>query len=263
MTIDTTAGEAYEKHMVPGMFARWTERAVSLAALRPGEQLLDVACGTGVGARIAARALGPGSKVAALDLDAGVIEVARRVSSNGVPIEYHCCSAIEMPFPDATFDVVLCLQGIQFFPDRVKGFAEIRRVLKPAGRLVATLWGPLESNKGHAAIVRALENQQVDASAAKKACSFADPVEIRDTAARGGFGKIELFLEDGSSEFASLDSFLEGMTAGSPSTRKAVQLIPESGRGRFFDDVRGALAQYVINGKLSYPMRTHIVIARP
>lgn len=263
MTIDTTAGEAYEKHMVPGMFARWTERAVKRAALRPGESLVDVACGTGIGARMAASALGPGGRVSALDIDAGVVEVGRRISAAGAPVEFRCGSALEMPFPDAAFDVALCLQGIQFFPDRVKGFAEIRRVLKPSGRLVATIWGPLEANKGHAAVVHALESQQVDASAAKRACSFSDPAEIRDAAARGGFGRIEMLLEDGFSEFASLDSFLEGMTVGSPSTRKAVQLLPEAGRGRFAGDVRAALAQYVMDGKLVYPMRTHIVIARP
>src|SRR5262245_39678644 len=125
--IDTTAGEAYEKHMVPGMFARWTDRAIRLAALRPGERLLDVACGTGIGARSAASALGRSGKACALDLDAGVIEVARRMpQGEGAPIEYHCASALEMPFANGTFDVALCLQGIQFFPDRVKGFAEIR-----------------------------------------------------------------------------------------------------------------------------------------
>jgi len=263
MATDTTAGEAYEKHMVPGMFARWTERAVALAALRPGEHLVDIACGTGIGARTAAKVLGSGGRVAALDIDAGVIEVGRRQRADGAPIEYHCVSALEMPFPDGAFDVALCLQGVQFFPDRVKGFAEMRRVLKPGGRLVATIWGPLETNKGHAAVVRALESRQVDASAAKRACSFADPAEIRDAISRAGFSKVELVIEDGFSEFASLDSFLEGMTVGSPSTRKAVQLIPESGKGQFLDDVRAALAQYVMGGKLAYPMRTHIVMARP
>jgi SAM-dependent methyltransferase len=261
--IDTTAGEAYEKHMVPGMFARWTERAVGLAALRPGERLVDVACGTGIGARVAAQALGRSGKATALDLDAGVVEIARCLpQGDGATIEYHCANALEMPFPDEAFDVALCLQGLQFFPDRVKGFTEIRRVLKPSGRLIATIWGPLEANKGHAAVVHAIERQQVDASAAKRACSFADPTEIRDAAARGGFGNIEVRTEDGASEFASFDSFMQGMTVGSPSTRRAVQLIPESGKARFVEDVREALAPWIVGGKLAYPMRTHIVIAR-
>ena len=64
-----------------------------------------------------------------------------------------------MPFADAEFDLCLCLQGLQFFPDRGAGFAEMRRVLKPGGRLVAGLWAALEFNKGHQAVVQALERQ--------------------------------------------------------------------------------------------------------
>lgn len=249
--------------MVPGMFARWTERAVNLAGLQPGEQLLDVACGTGIGARLAAKRIGRAGQVVGLDLDPGVVEVARRLAAAaGTPIECHCASALEMPLPDAAFDVVFCLQGIQFFPDRVAGFTEIRRVLKPRGRLVATIWGPIETNKGHEAIVRALENQKVDAAAAKKACSFADPAEIRNSAARAGFGSIEIRTEDGLTNYASFESFMEGMTVGSPSTRRAVQLLPEGGRDQFVKEVRAALAPYIVDGKLAYPMRTHIVVAR-
>jgi hypothetical protein len=55
---------------------------------------------------------------------------------------------------------------------------------------------------------------------------------------------------------------MQGMTVGSPSTRRAVQLIPESGKARFVEDVREALAPWIVGGKLAYPMRTHIVIAR-
>ena len=83
-----------------------------------------------------------------------------------------------MPFDVASFDLCLCLQGLQFLPDRTAGLAELRRVLKPTGRLVASIWGPLEANAGHRAVVAALERQGVDATAAKRACSFADPEEI-------------------------------------------------------------------------------------
>ena len=77
--IDTTAAEAYEEHMVPGMFLHWTELAVGVAAPQPGERVLDVACGTGIGARLAFGAVQAGGTVAGLDLDAGVIEIARRL----------------------------------------------------------------------------------------------------------------------------------------------------------------------------------------
>lgn len=262
--IDTTVAEAYEREMVPGMMLQWAELLVRVAAPQPGEHVLDIACGTGVGARLAARALGSAGKVVGLDVDAGMVEVARKVAAqSGTPIEWHCTNALEMPFDDGAFDLCLCLQGLQFFPDRVAGLSEIRRVLKPSGRLVASLWGPLAFNKGHVAVVQALESQSVDASPAKRACSFSSPEDIRDTAARAGFTHIDLRTEDGVSQFASMQSFIDAMTIGSPSTRHAVARLPESGRDLFVKEVCAMLEPYLKGGRLAYPMRTHILVARP
>lgn len=262
--VDTTAAEAYERHMVPGMFARWSQFIVTLADPRPGEQVLDVACGTGIGARLAARAVGTSGRVAGLDIDPGVVQVAGKVTyGSTTPMEWHCASVLKMPFKNGEFDLCLCLQGLQFFPDRLAGCAEIRRVLKPSGRLVASLWAPLEFNKGHHAVVQALECQNVDASPAKRACSFADADEIHDTARRAGFSNVKVRTEDGVSHFASMQSFIDGMTLGSPSTRHAVTLLPEGGRDRFVRDVSTTLEPYIVGGELQYPMRTHIMVARP
>lgn len=78
--IDTTGAEAYETHMVPGMFAHWAELVVRRAAPQPGEQVLDVAGGTGIGARRAASQVGPTGRVVGVDIDPGVVEVARRAA---------------------------------------------------------------------------------------------------------------------------------------------------------------------------------------
>ncbi len=262
--IDTTTAEAYERHMVPGMFAHWTELVIGVVAPQPGDQVLDMACGTGIGARIATRFAGPTGKVIGVDIDPGVIEVARRLTQGtGTPMEWHCADALQVPFKDATFDLCLCLQGLQFFKDRHAGFAEIRRMLKPSGRLAASIWGPLEYNIGHYAVVQALESQGVDASAAKRACSFSNPDDIRDAATRAGFSRIQLRTEDGVSHFTSIQSFIDGMTQGSPSTRHAVALLPESGRDEFLKQVRMMLEPHVTSGELRYPMRTHVLVAQP
>jgi SAM-dependent methyltransferase len=262
-SIDTTAAEAYEKYMVPGMFLHWAEMLVRIAAPRPDEHVLDVACGTGIGARLVAEVLGGRGKVAGLDIDGGVIEVARRTAGRcAMQIEWHCASALSMPFDAASFDLCLCFQGLQFLPDRAAGLAELRRILKPTGRLVASIWGPLEANAGHCAVVAALERQGVDAAPAKRACSFSDPEEIRAAAALAGFTRIEIKTEDGTSRFESIATFLDGMTIGSPSTRLAVARLPEAGRVVFARDVSAALEPYARNGRLEYPMRTHILVAR-
>jgi ubiquinone/menaquinone biosynthesis C-methylase UbiE len=261
--IDTIAAEAYERHMVPGMFLQWAEFIVNVAQPRTGEHVLDVACATGIAARVASSHVGPNGRTVALDFDAGMIEVARILTSAAqIPIEWHCADALAMPFPDASFDLCLCLQGLQFLPDRVAGFAKIHRVLKPTGRLVAGIWGPREFNKGQHEIVEALERQHVDASSAKRAFSFSDPEDIRATAAHAGFQDIEVRTEDGVSNFPSMQAFFDAMTLGAPFTRRAVALLPEDGRERFYREVSAALARYVVAGRLAYPMRTHIVSAR-
>ncbi len=179
--IDTTAAEAYERHMVPGMFLQWAEFIVNVAQPRTGEHVLDVACATGIAARVVSRYVGPNGRTVALDFDAGMIEVGRILTSAAqIPIEWHCADALAMPFRDASFDLCLSLQGLQFLPDRAAGFAEVRRVLKPAGRLVAGIWGLRELNKGQHEIVAALERQGVDASSAKRAFSFHDPAMPED-----------------------------------------------------------------------------------
>ena len=96
LSIDTTVAQAYESHMVPGMFAHWAAFVVSLVAPQSGERVLDVACGTGIGARVAARSVGSIGKVIGVDIDPGVIEVARGlVQDPDTPIEWHCASAPE------------------------------------------------------------------------------------------------------------------------------------------------------------------------
>ncbi len=148
--IDTTAAAAYEKHLVTKVFGPWAERVVEIAAPAPGEAVLDVACGTGVGARLAVPRVMPGGRVVGLDNDPGMIEVARRLAAQEkIDVEWHCKSALALPFADATFDLCLSLQGPQFVSDPLAGLNEIHRVLKPGGRLGASFSATIEHNKGH------------------------------------------------------------------------------------------------------------------
>lgn len=87
--------------MVPGMFAHWTELVIGVVAPQPGDQVLDMACGTGIGARMATRFAGPTGNVIGVDIDPGVIEVARRLTQGtGTPMEWHCADALQVPFID-------------------------------------------------------------------------------------------------------------------------------------------------------------------
>ena len=137
-----SAPENYEQYFVPVIGTPLATDLVDVAALRPGERVLDVACGTGVVARLAAERIGATGTVAGIDINPGMLGVARSVTPAGLPIEWHESSAEEIPLPDGAFDVVLCSLGFQFFPDRLAALREMRRVLAPGGRLVLNAPGP-------------------------------------------------------------------------------------------------------------------------
>jgi ubiquinone/menaquinone biosynthesis C-methylase UbiE len=131
----------YERYFVPAIGEPLAIGLVRHAALRPGERVLDVACGTGVVARLASRQVGATGTVAGLDVDPGMA-VARAATPSGMSIAWHEARAEAMPLPDASFDVVLCQMGLQFMPDRLAALREMRRVLVDGGRLILSVPGP-------------------------------------------------------------------------------------------------------------------------
>lgn len=133
-----SAPENYERHFVPLIGGPFASDLVAEAALRPGERVLDVACGTGVVARLAAEQVGAGGTVAALDLNPGMLAVARSIASTGAAIRWYETSAESIPLPDAAFDVVFCQLGLQFVSDKRAALREMSRVLAPGGRVLVS-----------------------------------------------------------------------------------------------------------------------------
>ena len=120
-----SAPEAYQRYGVVAIGTAKAQELVALAALQPGARVLDVACGTGVVARQAAHAVGTTGQVTGLDINEGMLHVARTVPPPvGAPITWREGSVMALPFPDATFDTVLCQWGLEFFPDRAQGLRD-------------------------------------------------------------------------------------------------------------------------------------------
>lgn len=262
--IDTFAAEAYEAFVVSAIFRPWAEFIVDLAAPKPGDRVVDVACGTGIGARIAAERVAPNGMVTGLDIDPAMIAVAGDLAADAaVEMDWHVASALEMPFADDSYDLCLCLQGLQFFPDRKAGLAETRRVLHPAGRLFASLWRRIEENKGHLALARALESQGIDSAPVRRPFSFADAGEINRTAREAGFRAVDVRQEEKLVKFQSVEGFIDALAAGAPSARHALVQIPDDRRGDFVAEVTASLEPFVTGNGLELPMRSHLVIATP
>jgi len=138
---DSTA-QTYRDIQLPRVFAPWAQVLLQIQPPRPGEVVLDVATGPGTVARQAAALVGPRGRVVGVDISAAMLSVARlwEVESEAAPLEYVEAPSTAMPLSNATFDVAYCQQGLQHMSDSLAALREIRRLLKPGGRLGVAVW---------------------------------------------------------------------------------------------------------------------------
>jgi ubiquinone/menaquinone biosynthesis C-methylase UbiE len=265
--LDGSAPVVYQRYLFPAITALWAADLVDQAALQPGERVLDVACGTGVVARIAAARVGHTGRVAALDLNSGMLAVAQSLpAATGVVIEWHEGSALALPFPQAAFDVVLCQLGLQFFPDRPMALQEIRRVLVPDGRLALNVFGPLEHNPATHALTTALDRHVGPAASVAKRAehALADTEQLRALLAGVGFRDIVIRTARKLVRFPSPADYVRVQFAATPLASLIAQDAAAS-RERLaealVEDVRAALLPYVGDEGLTFPQEIHSVLA--
>ncbi len=191
--LDGSAPELYQRYLVPAITTKWAEDLVDRALPRAGEAVLDIACGTGVVARLAARRMAEGL-VAGLDLNRGMLAVARTLPSEGAQIDWIEGSALDLPFPEGKFDLVLCQLGLQFFPDQGRSLREMRRVLSPSGRVALSVYSPIERTPGANAFALALDRVLgPNASRIKRGeHSFDAPDKLQELLIAAGFVDAEI-----------------------------------------------------------------------
>ncbi|HUA02452.1 MAG TPA: class I SAM-dependent methyltransferase [Solirubrobacteraceae bacterium] len=126
----------------PVVFEPWAEVLLDAVRVSPGDDVLDVASGTGVVARAAAGRAGPEGRVVGTDVSEPMLSLAaaRPLPDGSAPIEYLEARADRLPFPDDSFDAVLCQQGLQFFGERLEAAREMHRVARPGGTVGAAVW---------------------------------------------------------------------------------------------------------------------------
>jgi SAM-dependent methyltransferase len=146
--------DTYERLMVPMIFAAPAELLAAAVAERAPASVLETAAGTGVLTRAMRRML-PGAAITATDLNQPMLDEAAR-RSGLADVTWQQADATALPFDDGSFDVVACQFGVMFFPDKVRGFSEARRVLRPGGAFVFNTWDRIENNEVPHVITRAL-----------------------------------------------------------------------------------------------------------
>ena len=267
--VDGGAAVAYQRFLVPAVTRLWAAVLVDHAALRPGERILDVACGTGVVARLAAEHVGAAGHVTGLDLNADMLAVGRSLPPvTGAPIAWCEGSAMELPFAASVFDVVLCQLGLQFFPDRASALREMRRVVSPTGRMALSVFSPLEDNPANHALSDALDRRVApNASVTKRAeHALADRTELADLVTTAGFTNVSITTEQITVSFVSPAEYVRVQLTSTPLARLFAS-TPADERRRVLSevtaDVETALAPYTDAGGVHFPQAAHHVLAGP
>lgn len=256
-----TAAELYQELLVPTVFKPWGTDLVELADLRQGERVLDVACGTGVVARLAAQQVGATAEITGLDLNAGMLRVARSLPSlPGAPVTWVEGSALTMPLPDASFDVMLCQQGVQFFPDQRAGLQEFKRVLVPGGRVLFSVW---EGDTPYTVAMAAAVERHAGLEAAttlRKSRACPDPETLQYLMKQIGFRNTTIRARTIMRRLPAIAVFvLRHLSA--TTVAGAIAALSEGARMRLADEVRAALQAYEDGDGVAFREVANVVIA--
>jgi SAM-dependent methyltransferase len=261
-----SAPEVYGRDLVPAVFAPWAPILVELAHPRPGERVVDIACGTGIVARLAAERVGPAGAVAGVDLNPGMLSVARSVpTTSSKPlalIQWHEASADKLPFADKSFDIVYCQLGLQFFTDKAQALREMRRVLGAEGRLALMVWRGIGESPGFSALAEILEENIGQAAAAIMRAPFglSDARELTQLVGSVGFRDVTVQQRVGAVKFPSIERFVLSYVAGSPLVGPVAQ-ANDAARAKLISDTKDALSKYMSNGELTFPIAAHLLAA--
>jgi ubiquinone/menaquinone biosynthesis C-methylase UbiE len=265
--LDGSSPELYQRYLVPAITIKWAEDLVDRAQPRAGEAVIDVACGTGVVARLAAKRIASG-RVTGLDLNSAMLAVARTMPSEGASIHWVEGSALDLPFPPGGFDVAFCQLGLQFFPDRARSLREMRRVVADTGRIALSVYSPIERTPGANAFVLALDEVLgPDASRIKRGeHAFADPSQLKTLLTDADFCAVDVQTVEQAIVFPSVLDYVRFQLLATPMTTLLMNKA-EAERQAIISSVASRTAGFstptmLEGGKFSFPQEAYVAMAR-
>jgi ubiquinone/menaquinone biosynthesis C-methylase UbiE len=231
------------------------------AALKPGERVIDVACGTGLVTREAARAVGPAGRVLGTDLSQKMVD--RMLSEAAVAalhnVEGQRMDAEALAVPDAAFDVALCALGLMYVPDVTRSLTELRRVLQPGGRLVAAVWGA-RKHCGWAEIFPIVE-RRVHSDVCPLFFALGTGGELARRFAEAGFIQVGTDRISTVLEYASADDAIGAAFIGGP-VAMAYSRFDEATRTEAHREYLDSIAPYRADGRYRLPGEFVVVYGR-
>ena len=255
--------ENYDRYMVPLIFEPFAaDIARRAASLSPGA-VLEVAAGTGVVTRALAPKLSPGASYVVTDLNQPMLDFAASRQAPDSRIQWRQADALALPFENATFDLVCCQFGAMFFPDRVAGYAEARRVLRPGGRFVFNAWDRIEENAFADDVtnaVAAVFPHDPPRFLARTPHGYHDTALIRDELSRAGFADIRIETREEVSRAPSARDAATAYCQGTP-LRNEIEARDASLLELATDRATEAIASRHGEGPVAGKIQAHVIVA--
>jgi ubiquinone/menaquinone biosynthesis C-methylase UbiE len=259
---ELTFSEMYEQRLVAPLFRPWAKLTLDEVNLASGERLLDVACGTGIVARLARERLGKPGYIVAVDLSTDMLAVARKLAPD---IDWRQGNAAALPLhAGEQFDVVVCQQGLQFFSDKPAAAAQMRQALTPGGRLAVSTWCFDEEIPFFRELRRIAERHL--GAITDQRHSFGDATALQALLRDGGFREVQLSTVSRIMHFEANTWLLRG---------NAMALVGMSAAGKGMDEQERKSAveaivsdselvrkRYTDGSEIAFELSTNLAIAK-
>jgi ubiquinone/menaquinone biosynthesis C-methylase UbiE len=254
----------YDRYMGPLIFVDYAEDLARRAAVLHPARVLETAAGTGIVTRALARILGPEAEIAATDLNQAMLDFA--AAQPGLErVSWRQADAQRLPFDNGTFDAVLCQFGVMFFPDRVAGYREARRVLRPGGQFLFSVWDRLAENEFSQIVanaVAALFPEDPPQFLTRTPYVYHDADVIKRELSAAGFTRIAIETVARRSRAASPREPALGLCCGSP-LRSEIEARAADRLEAAIDAATAAIAARYGTGAVDGKIQAHIVTASP
>jgi ubiquinone/menaquinone biosynthesis C-methylase UbiE len=255
--------EFYDRLLVPLIFEPYARDLAERVAKLGPQSVLEIAAGTGVVTRAMASRLPPGTRYVATDLNPPMLDYAKSKQPDGGQIEWRQADALNLPFEDRTFDIVVCQFGAMFFPDKVRAYSEARRVLKPGGHFIFNVWDRISENDFADTITEALAARfpaDPPRFMARIPHGYHDPTKIRAQITEAGFAECSAEMVAHLSSASSARVPAIAYCQGTP-LRTEIEARDPAGLAAATDHAADALAQKFGHGAVEGRISAIVVTA--
>ena len=255
--------KSYDTLMVPLIFETYAADMAELVAASSPDSVLETAAGSGVVTRSLAPKLRVGARYVVTDLNQPMLDYAATRQGADNRIEWRQADALDLPFEDASFEVVCCQFGAMFFPDRVVGYAEARRMLRPGGRFVFSVWDRIEENAFADDVTNAVATvfpHDPPRFLARTPHGYHDIALIRDDLRRAGFADIEIETREKVSCAPSARAAAAAYCLGTP-LRNEIEARDAGLLQLAVDRATEAIASRHGEGAVTGKIQAHVIVA--